>query len=107
MLATSALSPGEKIWFKNRTLLACLPLATFPRYAAKTNGFQLAKALLKGAQTTVSWSAKEHAARSRLCGAAGLEPKCVYSLPTPLGRNGYPRHVFTCCATGAREATAH
>lgn len=47
MLATSALSPGEKIWFKNRTLLACLPLATFPRYAAKTNGFQLAKALLK------------------------------------------------------------
>lgn len=47
MLATSALSPGEKIWFKNRTLLDYLPLAIFPRYSAKTNEFQLAKVLLE------------------------------------------------------------
>lgn len=47
MLATSALSPGEKIWFKNRTLLDYLPLAIFPRYSATINGFQLAKGSLQ------------------------------------------------------------
>lgn len=49
MLATSALSPGEKIRFKNRTLLDYLPLAIFPRYSAQTTGFQWAKALAENA----------------------------------------------------------
>ena len=106
MLATSALSPGEKIWFKNRTLLACLPLATFPRYAAKTNGFQLAKALLKGSQTTISWSAKEHAEVLPLQGG-GSRAEMRLLLTHSARKKRLTRHVFTCCATGAREATDH
>lgn len=63
MLATSALSPGEKIWFKNRTLLDYLPLAIFPCYAAKTKAFQLAKALLKGAHSDYHLLVREGARR--------------------------------------------
>lgn len=47
MLATSALSPGEKTWFKNGTLLNYLPCRFFPTLLSKTNEFQLAKMSLK------------------------------------------------------------
>lgn len=89
MLATSALFPGEKIRFKNRTLLDCLPLAIFPRYAAKNQGIPVGKGVTKrhpfrrrslGPRRRTPWS--------RLRRALDRLRKRVYFLPTQLGRNG-------------------
>ena len=54
MLATSALSPGEKIWFKNRTLLYYFTTSFSHVIQQKTKEFQLAKVFLVSAHSGYS-----------------------------------------------------
>lgn len=54
MLATSVLSPGEKTWFKNRTLLNYLPLAIFSHVTQQNQHIPVGKDLLKSAHSTTT-----------------------------------------------------
>lgn len=47
MLATSVLSPGEKTWFKNRTLLNYLPLAIFSHVTQQNQHIPVGKDVTK------------------------------------------------------------
>lgn len=86
MLATSALSPGEKTWFKNRTLLNYLPLAVFSHVTRQNQRIPVGKDVTKK-----HGRGHPYVGKRAICDPpvppAGLGNP-VYLLPTRLGRNG-------------------